>query len=161
MTWPVVLSSRALVSNLGPWAASLQALWLVRTVGIELQGSSKLIWKENSHFGRFKLKELTKVGFLSKRPRNRDSKVLEGSYDDFGFGRMSGQGFGRPRNIWHLLWKLAFWKNLISLGWSAFQCYQCLFGIPSVEIVPYGDSGIGSTIESEFGGPWVILGSFG
>jgi len=57
-------------------------------------GSSEWIWKANSHFGSFKLEELTKVGFFSKRPRNLDLKIPTGSYDDFGLGRMSRSGFG-------------------------------------------------------------------
>ena len=62
-------------------------------------GILELIWKENSHFGRFKLKELTKIGFFSKQPWNQDLKVPVGSYDDFGLGRISGSGFGRPENV--------------------------------------------------------------
>jgi len=42
-----------------------------------------MIWKENSHFGSFKLEELTKIEFLSKQPRNQDLKVPAGLYDDF------------------------------------------------------------------------------
>jgi len=62
-------------------------------------GSSELIWKVNSHFGSFKLKELTKIGFLSKQPWNRDLKVPTGSYDYFGLGRMFMLSIGSPGSI--------------------------------------------------------------
>lgn len=66
-----------------------------------------------------------------------------------------------PGAFRRLLWKLAFWKDFVNLGWTVFQCYRCPFGILSLEIAPYGNSGIGSASGSGFGGPYVISASFG
>lgn len=53
----------------------------------------------NSHFESLKLKKLTRIGILSKRPRNGDLKVPACSYDNFRRGRMSGFGFGYSVSI--------------------------------------------------------------
>ena len=58
-----------------------------------------------------------------------------------------------PGAFRRLLWKLAFWKDFINLGWNAFNTIDVRLGFLSLGIAPYGDSGIRSASGCGFGGP--------
>jgi len=153
MTRPVVLSSSVLLGGLRPWADLLQVLWLVRMIGIEFREVRSWIRKKILISKALRWKNWLRLDFSINGLQIEIWRFQQVRMMILDLSVYSDRVSNVPGAFRHLLWKLAFWKNFINLSWSAFQCYQCSFGIPCRGIAPHGDYDIGSVSGSGFGGP--------